>query len=133
MRLKLPTSLAPIPFYKGFSALQVRLTFKIEKSITNSSNTRESSRTCLRIIKSSLSFIKCQSSLIKCQFSPHKRFAFRPITANCQSDDFGLPVRQDGLNCKQSMKLYKRRCLPMDELWAVGGKLLNGEQLEEKY
>ena len=35
--------------------------------------------------------------------------------------------------CKQNMKLCKRRGLPMDELWAVVGKLLNGEQLEEKY
>jgi len=31
------------------------------------------------------------------------------------------------------MKLCKRRGLPMDELWSVVGKLLNGEQLEEKY
>ena len=31
------------------------------------------------------------------------------------------------------MKLCKRRGLPMDELWTVVGKLLNGEQLEEKY
>lgn len=30
------------------------------------------------------------------------------------------------------MKLCKRRGLPMDELWTVVGKLLNGEQLEEK-
>ena len=35
--------------------------------------------------------------------------------------------------CKQNMKLCKRRGLPMDELWTVVGKLLNGEQLEEKY
>lgn len=33
--------------------------------------------------------------------------------------------------CKQNMKLCKRRGLPMDELWTVVGKLLNGEQLEE--
>ena len=35
--------------------------------------------------------------------------------------------------CKQNMKLCKRRGLPMDKLWTVVGKLLNGEQLEEKY
>ena len=35
--------------------------------------------------------------------------------------------------CKQNMKRCKRRGLPMDELWMVVGKLLNGEQLEEKY
>jgi mRNA-degrading endonuclease YafQ of YafQ-DinJ toxin-antitoxin module len=35
--------------------------------------------------------------------------------------------------CKQNMKLCKRRGLPMNELWTVVGKLLNGEQLEEKY
>ena len=35
--------------------------------------------------------------------------------------------------CKQNMKLCKRRGLSMDELWTVVGKLLNGEQLEEKY
>ena len=35
--------------------------------------------------------------------------------------------------CKQNMKLCKRRGLPMDELWTVVGKLLNGELLEEKY
>ena len=35
--------------------------------------------------------------------------------------------------CKQNMKLCMRRGLPMDELWTVVGKLLNGEQLEEKY
>ena len=35
--------------------------------------------------------------------------------------------------CKQNMKLCKRRGLPMDELWTVVGKLLNGEELEEKY
>lgn len=35
--------------------------------------------------------------------------------------------------CKQNMKLCKRRGLPMDELWTVVGKLLNGEQLEKKY
>lgn len=29
--------------------------------------------------------------------------------------------------------MAKRRGLPMDELWTVVGKLLNGEQLEEKY
>ena len=34
--------------------------------------------------------------------------------------------------CKQNMKLCMRRGLPMDELWTVVGKLLNGEQLEEK-
>ena len=35
--------------------------------------------------------------------------------------------------CKQNMKLCMRRGLPMNELWTVVGKLLNGEQLEEKY
>lgn len=34
---------------------------------------------------------------------------------------------------KQNLKRCKRRGLPMDELWAVVGKLLNGETLEEKY
>ncbi len=35
--------------------------------------------------------------------------------------------------CKQNLKLCKRRGLPMDELWTVVGKLLNGESLDEKY
>jgi len=35
--------------------------------------------------------------------------------------------------CKQNLKQCKRRGLPMDELWTVVGKLLNGETLEEKY
>ena len=35
--------------------------------------------------------------------------------------------------CKQNLKLCKRRGLPMDELWMVVGKLLDGELLEEKY
>ncbi len=35
--------------------------------------------------------------------------------------------------CKQNLKRCKRRGLPMDELWTVVGKLLNGETLEEKY
>ena len=35
--------------------------------------------------------------------------------------------------CKQNLKLCKRRGLPMDELWMVVGKLLNDETLEEKY
>jgi mRNA interferase YafQ len=35
--------------------------------------------------------------------------------------------------CKQNLKLCKRRGLPMDELWTVVGKLLNGETLDEKY
>lgn len=35
--------------------------------------------------------------------------------------------------CKQNLKRCKRRGLPMDELWMVVGKLLNGETLEEKY
>lgn len=34
---------------------------------------------------------------------------------------------------KQNLKLCKRRGLPMDELWSVIGKLLDGETLEEKY
>ena len=34
---------------------------------------------------------------------------------------------------KQNLKLCKRRGLPLDELWAVVNKLLNGETLEEKY
>ena len=28
--------------------------------------------------------------------------------------------------CKHNMKLCKRRGMPMDELWTVVGKLLNG-------
>ena len=43
-----------------------------------------------------------------------------------------LKLRITG-ECKQNMKLCKRRGLPMDELWTVVGKLLNSEQLEEKY
>ncbi len=35
--------------------------------------------------------------------------------------------------CKQNLKRCKRRGLPMHELWAVVGKLLNGETLNEKY
>ena len=35
--------------------------------------------------------------------------------------------------CKQNLKLCKRRGLPMDELWIVVGMLLNGETLDEKY
>ena len=34
---------------------------------------------------------------------------------------------------KQNLKLCKKRGLPMDDLWAVVEKLLNGEKLEEKY
>lgn len=32
--------------------------------------------------------------------------------------------------CKQNMKLCKRRGLPMDELWTVVGKLLDGDNLK---
>jgi mRNA interferase YafQ len=35
--------------------------------------------------------------------------------------------------CKQNLKLCKKRGLPMQELWDVVEKLLCGEQLEEKY
>ena len=35
--------------------------------------------------------------------------------------------------CKQNLKRCKRRGLPMQELWDVVGKLLNGETLNEKY
>ena len=35
--------------------------------------------------------------------------------------------------CKQNLKLCKRRGLHLDELCTVVEKLLNGEQLEEKY
>ena len=35
--------------------------------------------------------------------------------------------------CKQNLKLCKRRGLPMDELWAVVDTLLHGEPLNEKY
>lgn len=34
---------------------------------------------------------------------------------------------------KQNLKLCKRRGLPMNELWGVIGRLLNGETLEERY
>ena len=34
---------------------------------------------------------------------------------------------------KQDLKRCKKRGLPMDELWAVIGRLLNGETLEPKY
>ena len=34
---------------------------------------------------------------------------------------------------KQNVKTCRMRGLPMDELWMVIGKLLNGEPLEEKY
>lgn len=35
--------------------------------------------------------------------------------------------------CKQNLKLCKKRGLPMNELWDVVGKLLRGEVLEQKY
>lgn len=35
--------------------------------------------------------------------------------------------------CKQNLKRCKKRGLPMDELWTVVGKLLQGEELEQKY
>ena len=76
------------------------------KKSRNTSNTRASSRACLRLIKCQSFlikrysifikrysiFIKRYSIFIKRQFSPHKRLAFRPITANCRSEGFGLPV-----------------------------------------
>ncbi len=34
---------------------------------------------------------------------------------------------------KQNVKTCKKRGLPMDELWSVIGKLLDGEILEDKY
>lgn len=34
---------------------------------------------------------------------------------------------------KKEAKLCKRRGLPMDELWIVVGKLLDGETLDDKY
>ena len=34
---------------------------------------------------------------------------------------------------KRDLKRCKRRWLPLDELWSVIGRLLNGEALEEKY
>ena len=34
---------------------------------------------------------------------------------------------------KQDLKRCKKRGLPLDELWAVVGKLLQGELLDEKY
>ena len=34
---------------------------------------------------------------------------------------------------KQNLKRCKKRGLPMDELWRVVDKLLNGEPLEERY
>lgn len=34
---------------------------------------------------------------------------------------------------KQDLKRCKKRGLPLDELWTVITKLLNGEQLEDKY
>ena len=34
---------------------------------------------------------------------------------------------------KQDVKLCKRRGLPLDELWFVVRRLLNGETLEERY
>ena len=90
------TSLAPIPFYKGFSALQVRLTPKnreIHRILVNHPELAyASSRAHFRFIKCQSSLIKSYSFLNKCQFSPHKRLTFRPITANCQSDGFGLSV-----------------------------------------
>ena len=98
MRLKFPTSLAPIPFCKGLSALQVRLTPKnreIHRILVNHPELAyASSRAHFRFIKRQSSLIKSYSFLNKCQFSPLKRLAFRPITANCQSDGFGLLVRK---------------------------------------
>lgn len=35
--------------------------------------------------------------------------------------------------CKQNLKRCKKRGLPMDELWTVVEKLLQGEELEKKY
>ena len=35
--------------------------------------------------------------------------------------------------CKQNLKLCKKRGLPMQELWDVVAKLLRGEKLDEKY
>ena len=35
--------------------------------------------------------------------------------------------------CKQNLKLCKKRGLPMDELWCVVDKLLRGEILDEHY
>ena len=43
-----------------------------------------------------------------------------------------LKLRITG-ECKQNMKLCQRLGLPMCELWTVVEKLLNGEQLDEKY
>ena len=34
---------------------------------------------------------------------------------------------------KQDVKRCKKRGLPLEELWTVVGRLLNGETLEEKY
>ncbi len=35
--------------------------------------------------------------------------------------------------CKQNLKICKKRGLPMQELWDVVAKLLRGEKLDEKY
>ena len=35
--------------------------------------------------------------------------------------------------CKQNLKLCKKRGLPMQELWDVVAKLLRDEKLDEKY
>lgn len=35
--------------------------------------------------------------------------------------------------CKQNLKLCKKRGLPMEELWTIVEKLLNGETLDAKY
>ena len=35
--------------------------------------------------------------------------------------------------CKQDLKRCKKRGLPMDELWSVVAKLLDGETLDAKY
>ena len=35
--------------------------------------------------------------------------------------------------CKQNLKLCKKHGLPMEELWTIVEKLLNGETLDAKY
>ena len=80
MRLKLPISLAPIPFYKGFSALQVRLTPKSGDRLTLIAS--------FRLIKGSLSVRLLRT--------------ISPTASDSQSVTRELVVRQDGLSQKKN-------------------------------
>ena len=105
MRLKLPTSLAPIPFYKGFSALQVRLTPKIGESLENTYDQRDRSRDSLGtsdhgpvplIVSSILSLLSASFRLINGSLSVRLLRTASPTASDSQSVTLELPVRHDG-------------------------------------